>query len=333
MVGSVKAVITGAAGLFGANFSRHLLDAGWEVVGIDDLSGGHREFLPENSNFEFSEMSLNAYTELISLAKRASPDVIYHFAAYAAEGLSPFVRRFNYEQNLLASAGVINAAIEVEAKLVFTSSMAVYGMQEPPFSEQMSRLPIDPYGIAKMATELDIEVAGEQHGLRFSIVRPHNVIGRFQNIWDRYRNVVGIFIRRGLQGLPLCVYGSGSQKRAFSDIQFYMEPLEKLASEGDGEIYNLGSDDPRSVLDVAKIVSEELALRGLAPEIEFYESRHEVFEAYCSHEKAKKELGFSDQTNLQLTVSDMIDWAVSEPDRSVRETPYEIDKGLYEFWK
>ena len=89
--------------------------------------------------------------------------------------------------------------------MIFTSSMAVYGEQQPPFTEDKKPQPIDPYGIAKYAVEVDLELARQQFGLRYNIIRPHNVLGVYQNIWDRYRNVIGIFIRKPLNGQPILV--------------------------------------------------------------------------------------------------------------------------------
>lgn len=113
--------------------------------------------------------------------------------------------------------------------------MAVYGDQEPPFNEEMRPSPIDPYGVAKYGVEVDLELARKQFGLRYNIIRPHNVLGKYQNIWDRYRNVIGIFIRKTLNGQPILVYGDGEQTRAFSDIKYYMEPFDLLLDGFDGE--------------------------------------------------------------------------------------------------
>lgn len=325
--------ITGAAGLLGANLSRHLIAAGVDVTGLDDLSGGYRSSLPVDPLFTFHQVDLNNFEYLTELAKRDTPETIYHFAAYAAEGLSPFVRRYNYLNNVLGSASIINVAIENDSKVIFTSSMAVYGDQIPPFQETYPRKPVDPYGIAKSAVEQDLECAKKQHGLRYTIVRPHNVVGRFQNIWDRYRNVIGIFIRRGLAGEPLLVFGDGSQSRAFSDVAFYMEPFERLAATGDSEIYNLGADKACSILEGAELVVKALAENGIAANIEFAEGRHEVHDAYCDHSKAKRDLNFQDNTDLEKCIRQMVDWALAVQPQSVREMKYEVKQGLYSYWK
>jgi|AntAceMinimDraft_1070359.scaffolds.fasta_scaffold03353_4 UDP-glucose 4-epimerase len=328
------ALITGVAGLLGSHLSRHLLNNGWRVVGIDNLSGGYKEWLPtDDKSFVFYREDLLNRAKIQRIFRLNRPQVVFHFAAYAAEGLSPFIRGFNYLNNVVASASVINGCIENDSKLIFTSSMAVYGDQQTPFVETLPRKAIDPYGIAKSAVEADIEVAGVQHGLKYSIVRPHNVIGIYQNIWDNYRNVLGIFIRRALNGESLLLFGGGTQLRAFSDVRDYMVPLEQLIDRGDKEIYNLGADRPTTIRELAEIVAEVAEGRGIRVKMEEVEGRHEAFAAFCSHEKAIADLGFQDHTVLKNTVEEMFEWASKEPPRKIKQVEYEIDKGIYKFWR
>lgn len=328
----MKILITGIAGLLGSHLHRHFLQKGYTVIGIDDLSGGYREFLSKNLDLIFYQRKIGK--ELISdIFERHKPDVVYHLAAYAAEGLSPFIRCFNYENNIIASASIINECIKHNCKLIFTSSMAVYGNQEAPFIEAMEPKPIDPYGIAKYAVELDIKQAHEQFGLRFNIIRPHNVLGIYQNIWDKYRNVIGIFIRKALNNEPILVYGDGEQTRAFSDVAYYMEPFAKLATELDSEIFNIGADKYWSINEVAKIVQSIAKDQGYNSEIIHAEARHEVKHAYCNHDKAKKSLNFNDETILEKLIYDMFIWAKDQPNREVKLMEYEVEKNIYSFWK
>lgn len=327
-----KILITGCAGLLGSNFTRYLLNKGYLVVGIDDLSGGFFDFLPEHNNFKFYRLNIES-EDIQSVFKKEKPDVVYHFAAYAAEGLSPFIREFNYKNNLIASSRIINQCIKQEAKLVFTSSMAVYGDQKPPFTENMKRKPIDPYGIAKYATELDIEQAGLQFGLRYTIVRPHNVLGIYQNIWDIYRNVIGIFIRKTINGEPMIIYGDGEQTRAFSDVEYYLEIFEKLIDSEDSEIFNIGADKYSSIKNVANIVQEIGHKNGYKPLIVHAEKRHEAKHAFCDHTKAKNRLGFNDETNLENLIEKMFLWSMKQPKRTMKKMNYEIEKGIYSYWK
>lgn len=326
-----KILVTGCAGLIGSHFSKYLLDKGHEVYGIDDFSGGYRDFVDKRISFFEGNLINASFTDNVFAV--AKPDVVYHFAAYAAEGLSPFIRNFNYTNNLIVSVNVINNCIRHNSKLVFTSSMAVYGEGETPFLEIDVLFPTDPYGIAKYAVEMDIRQAADQFGLNYTIVRPHNIIGTQQNIWDRYRNVIGIWIRQVLTGEPIIIFGDGEQKRAFSDIKYFMEPLEKLITKGTRGVFNLGADQETTINQAAHTVAKVARELGYSPTIVHREPRHEVRYAFCDHFKAKERLGFNDKTNLEETVREMFTWAKEQPDRPVKVLPYELDKGMYSYWK
>ena len=329
----MKIFVTGCAGLLGANYTRHLLANGHHVVGIDDLSGGYKAFVAKGENFEFKKFNLERRKKVVELFEEHNPDVLVHFAAYAAEGLSPFIRNYNYRNNLICSANLINECINHKTKMIFTSSMAVYGGQQTPFTEDKQPQPIDPYGVAKYAVECDLKMAQEQFGLRYNIVRPHNVLGKYQNIWDRYRNVIGIFIRKTLNGEPILVYGDGEQTRAFSDIQYYMEPFDILLTEHDGEIFNIGADKFFSLNQVAETVQEIGKKYGYEVPIEHGPPRHEVKHAYCDHTKAKNLLKFQDNTKLEELIEDVFVWAMKQPKRKVKDMEYEVTDGIYEYWR
>ena len=329
----MKIFVTGCAGLLGANYTRHLLNNGHEVIGIDDLSGGYKAFIAKGEKFKFIKLNLEKRKKVVELFEEYKPDILFHFAAYAAEGLSPFIRNFNYRNNLICSANLINECINHNTKFIFTSSMAVYGEQEPPFTEDKRPQPIDPYGIAKYAVECDLKLAHEQFGLRYNIVRPHNVLGIYQNIWDRYRNVIGIFIRKTLNGQPILVYGDGEQTRAFSDIKYYMKPFDKLLTDCDNEIFNIGADKYFTLNEVAKTVQEIGKKYGYEVPIEHGEPRHEVKHAYCNHDKAKNLLKFKDDTKLEELIESMFVWAMKQPNRKVKTMEYEITKDIYDYWK
>ena len=329
----MKIFVTGCAGLLGANYTRHLLANGHEVIGIDDLSGGYKAFVTKGENFSFVKLNLERRKKIVDLFEEHKPEVLVHFAAYAAEGLSPFIRNFNYRNNLICSANLINECIKHDTKFIFTSSMAVYGEQEPPFTEDKRPQPIDPYGIAKYAVECDLKLAHEQFGLRYNIVRPHNVLGIYQNIWDKYRNVIGIFIRKTLNGQPILVYGDGEQTRAFSDIKYYMEPFDRLLTEYDGETFNIGADKYFTLNEVADAVQKVGKKYGYEVPIEHGEPRHEVKHAYCDHTKAKSMLQFSDGTNLEELIESMFVWAMKQPNRKVKNMEYEVTKDIYDYWR
>ena len=328
----MKVLITGVAGLIGSHLSRHLLKEGHTVYGIDDLSGGYGDFVHEDVHFLHANLLDHPAVE--RFFRLHKPEVVYHLAAYAAEGLSPFIRRFNYQNNVVASANVINACLTSDVrKLIFTSSMAVYGSGTPPFRETDKICPLDPYGAAKYCVETDIDMANAQFGLDYTIVRPHNVVGIYQNIWDRYRNVIGIWIRQAINRQPITIFGDGTQERAFSDISFYMEPFTKLLNYGSRGAFNIGADKYWSINEVATVLEQVARVYGLPATRKYLEARHEAHKAYCDHTKAKTLLEFKDDTRLTTTIATMFEWALKQPDRPVRDIAIEVEKGLYSFWK
>lgn len=326
-------LITGVAGLLGSRLADWLLEnlPDVRVIGIDNLSGGYRENV--NSKVNFWEMDLTEHP-IENCFEVHKPDYVFHFAAYAAEGLSPFIRSYNYQNNLISTARIINECIKHNVKrLIFTSSMAVYGHGYGEiFDENQTPNPIDPYGIAKYACEMDVKVAGDQHGLDWCIIRPHNVYGIKQNIWDKYRNVLGIWMFQHLNNQPLTIYGDGEQTRAFSFIDDSLEPLWNSATrpEASKQIINLGGIEEISINDAAKTLQRVLG----GGEIIYLEKRHEVKHAVPTYKKSIELLDFRYKTTLERGLTQMWEWALKQPvrERFVWEN-YEVEKGIYKFWK
>ena len=258
---------------------------------------------------------------------------MFHFAAYAAEGLSPFIRQFNYENNLIATTRLINQSIKHNIKrFVFTSTMAVYGAATPPFLESYQQAPIDPYGIAKYACEMDIQIAGDQHGLDWCIFRPHNVYGAKQNIWDKYRNVLGIWMYQHINNLPLTIYGDGEQTRSFSYIDDCVEYLWKGAIDpmASKQIFNIGKDEACTINQACDTL---IKVMGGGSKV-YLEQRHEVKDAWVSHDKIKNLLNFKNPTSLEDGLTKMWDWAKQQQNRERKLwSSYELDKGIYKFWE
>ena len=235
---------------------------------------------------------------------------MYHLAAYAAEGLSHFIRKFNYENNLVGSINLINESVKHKVKcFVFTSSIAVYGKGQLPMREDMVPVPEDPYGIAKLAVEQDLKCAHEMFGLNSVIFRPHNVYGEYQNLGDKYRNVVGIFMNQLMQKKPLTIFGDGKQSRAFSYIGDIAPVIANCVNveKAQNEIFNIGADVQFSVNELAEEVCKALHIKG---EIRHVEARNEVVHAYSSHEKAHTVFKNSTNTSLADGLKKMGEWAL-----------------------
>lgn len=328
-----KVLITGVAGLLGSRLADWLIETKDDVIvcGIDDLSGGSRENV--HPQVLFYEMNLTRHP-IEEVFETFKPDYVFHFAAYAAEGLSPFIREYNYENNLQATAAIVNQCIKYDVKrLVFTSTLAVYGHGDGGvFNETQVPKPIDPYGVAKYGCEMDIQIANEQHGLDYCIIRPHNVYGIKQNIWDKYRNVLGIWMCQHLNGEPMTIFGDGEQTRAFSYIDDSLEPLWNAAirPEASREIINLGGIEEHSIKDASEILKEVIG----GGEIQYMEGRHEVKHSIPTFQKSVDILGFEHKTNLKEGLEQMWKWAQKQPMKERFVWPsYELDKGIYSFWK
>ena len=326
-------VITGVAGLLGSRLADWIIEnkPEFQVIGIDDLSGGFKENVNPAVKFYAHDLVTGDINQIFRDNKI---DYVFHFAAYAAEGLSPFIRYFNYDNNLKATARLINECIKHDVKrLIFTSSLAVYGHGFGGiFDEKQQQAPIDPYGVAKYACEMDIQIAGEQHGLDWCIIRPHNVYGIKQNIWDKYRNVLGIWMYQHLNGLDMTIFGDGEQTRAFSFIDDSLEPLWNAAikPEASKEIINLGGIEEISIKKASNILREVIG----GGNVIHLEPRHEVKHSIPTYQKSIDILGFKHKTNLEEGLMRMWDWAQLQPMRKRFVWPsYELDKGIYSFWK
>ncbi len=281
-----RVLVTGIAGFIGSHVADHCLRLGFEVVGVDDLSGGFWRNLPGAATFVAGDVSDPACTD--RLWREHGPfDFVYHLAAYAAEGLSHHIRRFNYRHNLLATANLINAAVLGGTRhFVFTSSIAVYGAGQVPLHESTVPVPEDPYAIAKYASELDLQAAQRVFGLPFTVFRPHNVYGERQNLSDPYRNVIGIFLNRCRQGEPMTVFGDGLQTRAFTHVDDVAPLIARapLVAAARNEVFNVGADLPVTVHDLAHAVATAL---GLPARIRHLPARPEVLHAFADHTKAQ----------------------------------------------
>ncbi len=285
------ALVTGGAGFIGSHVAKWLVKTGYRVVVMDDLSGGFVENIPAGA--EFVKGSVQDVALVDSLFEKERFDYVFHLAAYAAEGLSHFIKNFNYRNNLVGSVNLVNAAVNTGTVkcFVFTSSIAVYGRNQTPMVEELTPMPEDPYGISKYAVELDLKESKEMFGLNYVIFRPHNVYGEHQNIGDPYRNVIGIFMRQILTGQPLTIFGDGEQVRAFSYIDDVAPVIATCIERPDAwnQIYNIGADKPWTVNELATTVCR--AMNVQEAEIRHLDARNEVVTAYSSHEKVKHVFG------------------------------------------
>jgi len=331
-------LITGGAGFIGSHLVRAVLaDSrfdGMPVIVVDDLSGGSVANLPKDDRVWFRKLDV-CNSEMVDLIFRVYEiEYVFHFAAYAAEGLSHHIRRFNYQNNVIGSVNLINAAINHNVKrFVFASSAAVYGDSDNVAGEGSACEPIDPYGVAKLAVEQDLRCAAKSHGLASTIFRMHNVYGERQNLADRYRNVVGIFMRAAIEGRPMPIFGDGSQVRQFTYVGDIVGPIIDSVFRDDtsGKVINIGSDDWHSVASLAKQVS---GVVGIEHWVTHLPARDEAHSVTLAHERYRRLFVDYATTPLFVGLWQMWQWAkdapLAEPERF---GAIEVDRGLPESWR
>lgn len=339
-----KVLITGAGGLLGSNLCKYLLENIEDIyiIAVDNLSGSFLENIPVHNNLKFINADLankndqKKIEDYIEKNLEGNLDYIIALAAVAWEGLSPFMRQYTYINNTVINAFLINCGIKYNIKrFVFTSSMAVYGYgnKNPPFGEDMLPCPIDTYGISKYACEMDLKVAYEQHNMEYCIIRPHNVFGENQNIWDPYRNVLGIWMNKALNNEPFTIYGDGEQTRAFTYIDNILPCLWKACIQENvkNKIINLGGIKNTSLNEAAKILTK---ITKHENGIVHLEPRHEVKHAWSTYQKSVELLDYTEDITLEEGLKIMWNWVKLQPKREKKYfDKYELDKGIYSYWK
>lgn len=300
----MRILITGVAGLVGSNLAKSM-PKDVSIIGIDNLVGGYKDNIP--TDIEFIKLDVSDIShELLS-----DVDIVVHAACTAHEGLSVFSPDFITKNTFSNSVKLLQESIKAGVKkFIFLSSMARYGKQDQfPFIESMIPNPVDPYGISKVAFENVLKMMSSVHGIQYSILVPHNIIGNGQVYTDPFRNVAGIMINRMLQGKQPVIYGSGDQMRGFSDIRDVIDPIKKVifSSIADSEVVNIGPDENFITINhLAEIIADEI---GFELDPIYLEDRPaEVKFANCSADKARKLLGYSTTFDIRSTVSDMIEW-------------------------
>ena len=326
-------LVTGGAGFMGSHIADELVKMGHSVVVLDDLSGGAAQNVSSEAIFE--EGSILDQELIDRLFESHRFEYVFHLAAYAAEGLSHFIKAFNYKNNLIGSVNLINASVNAESVrcFVFTSSIAVYGSNQVPMTEDLTPEPEDPYGNAKVAVERELQITNELFGLPFIIFRPHNVYGERQNLGDRYRNVIGIFMNQAMKGQPFTIFGDGEQTRAFSHIADVAPAIGRSIEnpKAYGEVFNVGADTPYSVNDPAEGVANAM---GVELSIRHLRERIEVKHAYADHSKAQRYFGeYVQGIALEQGLARMAAWAKEKGAQTVRSRyDLEIRKQLPPSW-
>jgi len=296
----MRIFITGIAGFLGSHLADRFIELGHTVVGNDTLLGGYEDNVHEKAElYKVDCCDRNRMAEIMK-----GCDIVVHAAATAHEGLSVFSPDFITRNIFQASVSTISAAIENKVKrFVYCTSMARYGDQPTPFTEDMTPKPVDPYGIAKVAGEQVLQTLAETHGMEWNIAVPHNIVGPRQRYDDPFRNVMSIMINRNLQGKPAIIYGDGEQTRCFSYVDDCVDCLEKMSLDPNitSQIINIGPDEGTiSIKELAGLVANETGCNQ--EPVHMADRPREVKHAMCSADKAREVLNYETKTNVQTAV-------------------------------
>lgn len=330
-----RILLTGGAGFIGSHLARYLKQNGHDVCVVDDFSGGVASNLNDEFDLDILFHSSDVFTIDCSNRERMGalmsgwkPETVVHLAANARESASQFQPHIVTRRNLDAYASTFSAAVEAGVQnVVCFSSIAVYGHQQPPFTEDMPPKPQDVYAINKTAMETMTQVLSSVHGLRYVIVRPYNVFGIRQRLNDLYRNVIGIWMNRIMREEPIIIFGDGKQRRAFTYIEDIVSPLCSLITHTDrfnGNTYNVGGFEHISLNDLAEKVRCAMGVPNHP--LKHVEDRPmEVRVAYSSPEKAVRDLHLGIQHGIDQGILRMAKWASKQgPQDWVNADPIEI---------
>lgn len=302
----MKIFITGVAGFLGSHLADAMLADGHSVVGIDNLIGGDMDNVPKGVSF--GKIDCTDFVNVKRFSRAC--DTVFHCAATAYEGLSVFSPSIVSRNIVDASVTVFSAAIANRVKrIVHCSSMARYGSQVTPFTENLPPRPEDPYGIAKVAAEHMLKNLCITHDVEYVIAVPHNIIGPRQKYDDPYRNVASIMMNLMLQRRSPIIYGDGTQQRCFSYITDCLSCLKTMAfsSEVVGHTINIGPDEnPVTINHLYETIANVIGYNG---EPTYMPGRpREVKIAVCSSNKARRMLGYKTTTTLEQGLVNMASW-------------------------
>lgn len=301
--------MTGVAGFLGSHVAHHFTSKGVTVKGIDNLTGGFVENVPNEVDFRAVDcLDRASYQDMIGTST-----LIFHCAASAHDGFSIWAPESIYRDTVSSTVSLMTAAAHRQAKrVVFCSSMARYGDGKSPFSEDSPTRPVTPYAAAKVAAEQVVRTIGQLHGIEWNIAVPHSIYGPHQNRTDPLRNVAAIMMNRMLQGKQPIIYGDGSQVRCFSYVDDVVSCLAQMGTDRalSGQVINVGPDrHPVTILELAHEIAHAL---NLPLEPIYHPARpFEVHHAACSADKARNLLGYVETVELPEGISRMAEWMSS----------------------
>jgi nucleoside-diphosphate-sugar epimerase len=304
-------LVTGGAGFIGSNLVDRLLEDGFKVKVIDDLSTGDKQnlaHLENNESFEFIEGNIQDFDLIKKTVKGV--DAVFHEAALVSVTRSVEDPLLSNEINVKGSLNLLKSCVNANVKrFVYASSCAVYGDAKVlPIPEDLSAKPLSPYAVDKLATENYAKVFYEVYGLETVGLRYFNVYGPRQK-YGPYSGVISIFIKRFLENKPPTIYGDGEQTRDFVNVKDVVEANMLTLSKRDiaGEVFNISSGKAFTVNKIVKIIQKITNKESIDPV--YAEPRlGDIKHSYAKITKAQRNLQFEPKVQLEKGLEQLIKW-------------------------
>ena len=302
-------LITGGAGFIGSALAHRLIDTGHEVIILDNLLSGNINNIPKKAHFIKCDVSKILSFKLIPKLKFTA---VIHMAAQSSGEIgqkNPYNDMLiNSGSTLLISRWCLDKGIK---KLIFTSSMTVYGSKNIiPLDEEYPCNPIGYYGISKLASEKFCYVASLE-GLSTTALRLYNVYGPNQNLKNIKQGMMSIYLAYLLVNKKVPVTGSLNRFRDFVYIDDVVLAIENILFRKNLKslVYNIGSGEKITVKTLLNQLLLSMNLPNDYPIEELNGSINDVFGSVANISRAKLELGWVPKTNLIDGVDKMVDWA------------------------
>jgi len=302
----MKVLVTGGAGFIGSHITDRLIASGHEVVVVDNLSTGKREYI--NPHSKFHEVDITDQEKLLKVFHDEKPDVVTHHAAQVNVRVSMADPHLDARINIMGSLNVLRCAIEYNVKKIIFASTggAIYGEPERiPVDENAPTHPLSPYGIAKLTVEKYISVICGLNGLPYTILRYSNVYGPRQIVKGE-SGVIAIFTQRMLEGKEPVIFGDGKHTRDYVYVSDVVDANMLAIKGGDGSTFNIGTGIETDVNEVYLHLEEKLQ-SGIkprhGPEIQG-EVRHIALD--CS--KIRNELDWTPHYDFDSGVKDTVEY-------------------------
>jgi UDP-glucose 4-epimerase len=304
-----KALVTGGAGFIGSNVARLLVEEGYDVVALDNLSTGYPENLKELKRVRLVEADVRDE----GAVNRAMDgvEVVFHLAASVGNARSIENPLDDSDINVLGTLRVLEAArLSGVRKIVCTSSAAIFGeLKHLPIREDHPCEPDTPYGVSKLAEEKHCLAYAKLYELEAVCLRYFNVYGLNQR-YDAYGNVIPIFAHLLLHGKSLTIYGDGEQTRDFVNVRDVARAnLQAAQTRGASGAFNVASGEAITVNQLVALLREA---SGIDPKLEYGPPRKgDVRHSRADISAARIAFGYSPSVELAPGLAEYIDWARS----------------------